>query len=181
MARYGFGLGEYRYFCYPLPTQVQVLRENLYRMLAPLANCWAERLNDATRFPDTHVEYVAHCHAASQPRPTPLLLRYRSGDYNCLHQDIYGPCAFPFQVICLLSEPGRDFAGGELILVEQRPRRQSRASVLPLRAGDGVVIATNHVPRRGTRGYYRATLKHGVSTVTCGERFTLGVIFHDAS
>jgi uncharacterized protein len=180
MARHGYGLGEYRYFRYPLPAAVQSLRESLYSALVPIANRWAERLNQDLRYPYSHAELVARCHAAGQARPTPLLLRYRRGDYNCLHQDVYGSLAFPFQVVNLLSEPGRDFEGGELVLVEQRPRRQSRPSVVPLRAGDAVVIATNHLPRAGKRGDYRATLKHGVSTVTRGERFTLGVIFHDA-
>ena len=180
MARHGYGLGEYRYFNYPLPAAVQTLRERLYAELVPVANRWAERLNDDARYPDSHAEFVARCYATGQTRPTPLLLRYRRGDYNCLHQDLYGSLAFPFQVICLLSEPGRDFEGGELVLVEQRPRRQSRPSVVHLRAGDAVVIATNHLPRAGKRGHYRAALKHGVSTVTRGERYTLGVIFHDA-
>jgi hypothetical protein len=159
---------------------VRELRERLYPELVPIANRWAERLNDDARYPETHAEFIARCHAAGQVRPTPLLLRYRGGDYNCLHQDLYGSLAFPFQVINLLSEPGRDFEGGELVLVEQRPRRQSRPSVVPLRAGDAVVIATNHLPRAGKRGDYRAALKHGVSTITRGERYTLGVIFHDA-
>lgn len=180
MARHGYGRGEYRYFRYPLPPTVQHLRERLYAELAPIANRWAERLNDDVRYPDSHAEFVARCHAAGQVRPTPLVLRYRRGDYNCLHQDLYGPLAFPFQVICLLSEPDEDFDGGELVLVEQRPRRQSRPSVVHLRAGDAVVIATNHLPRAGKRGDYRAVLKHGVSSVTRGERYTLGVIFHDA-
>ncbi len=180
MARHGYGLGEYRYFRYPLPAAVQSLRESLYSALVPIANSWAERLNDDVRYPDSHSEFIARCHAAGQGRPTPLVLRYRRGDYNCLHQDLYGALAFPFQVICLLSEPGRDFEGGELVLVEQRPRRQSRPSVVHLRAGDAVVIATNYLPRAGKRGDYRAALKHGVSTVTRGQRYTLGVIFHDA-
>jgi hypothetical protein len=180
MARHGYGLGEYRYFRYPLPSVVQKLRERLYAELVPIANRWAERLGADARYPASHEEFIARCHAAGQPRPTPLLLRYRQGDYNCLHQDLYGSLAFPFQVIHLLSEPGEDFDGGELVLVEQRPRRQSRASVVPMRAGDAVVIATHHLPRAGKRGDYRAALKHGVSTVTRGERYTLGVIFHDA-
>ena len=179
MARHGYGLGEYRYFRYPLPPAVEALRQALYPTLVPIANRWAERLKNTTRYPDSHAEFIARCHAAGQKKPTPLLLRYRRGDYNCLHQDLYGPCAFPFQVICLLSEPERDFDGGELVLLEPPPRRRSpRRGAAPRRATG--VIATNHVPRAGSRGDYRAALKHGVSTITRGERHTLGVIFHDA-
>lgn len=181
MARHGFGSGEYRYFRYPLPKRVQSLRTHLYRSLAPLANRWAERLREQDRFPAGHRAMLADCRRAGQLRPTPLLLRYRAGDYNCLHQDVYGRLTFPFQVICLLTEPGEDFEGGELTLVEQRPRRQSRPRIVHLRRGDAAVIATRHLPRRGARSFYRCVLKHGVSEVTRGERYTLGIIFHDSA
>lgn len=181
MKRYGFGSGQYRYFGYPLPQPVCSLREALYGGLVALANDWSRCLELEDAFPGSHAEFIAQCRAANQLRPTPLLLRYVAGDYNCLHQDVYGTKTFPFQVIFMLSTPGQDFEGGELVLMEQRPRRQSRASVVPLRAGDAVVIATNHIPRLGTRGYYRATLKHGVSRIIRGERYTLGIVFHDAT
>ena len=180
MDRHGFGRGEYQYFVEPLPPLVQAMRESIYPYLAPLANAWAERLREARPFPRTHSEFRAQCHCAGQRRPTPLLLRYAAGDYNCLHQDLYGEFAFPLQVIVMLSEIGTDYAGGELVLVEQRPRRQSRARVVSLRRGEAAVIAVNSRPVIGRRGDYRVTLRHGVSTVHRGERYTLGIIFHDA-
>lgn len=181
MARHGFGRGEYSYFDEPLPELVAGLRTGVYPELAPLANDWAERLRQDRRFPDTLAELRAQCLAAGQPRPTPLLLRYGPEDYNCLHQDLYGALAFPLQLAVLLSEPGEDFSGGELVLTEQRPRRQSRVEVVPLRRGDAVIFAVSQRPVTGTRGDYRVTLRHGVSRVRSGERFTLGVIFHDAA
>ncbi len=181
MARHGFGKGEYRYFAYPLPPLVQDLRGTLYPRLAPIANRWHERLGIDTRFPDDHAHFVARCHEAGQRRPTPLMLRYGPGDYNCLHQDLYGVHVFPLQVAILLSEPGRDFTGGEFVLTEQRPRMQSRAEVVPLAKGDAVIFAVNIRPRIGTRGDHRAVLRHGVSTLRSGHRHTLGVIFHDAA
>jgi hypothetical protein len=181
MAKHGFGRGEYKYFAAPLPPPVQALRGALYPALVPLANAWAQRLNLAERYPADHAEFLARCHAAGQARPTPLLLRYGRDDYNCLHQDLYGPLAFPLQVAVLLSEPGRDFTGGEFVLTEQRPRMQSRVEVVPLNQGDGVAFAVNHRPVRGARGDYRVVHRHGVSHVRSGERFTLGIIFHDAA
>ena len=181
MARHGFGRGEYKYFAAPLPDLVADLRAALYPRLAPVANRWAEALNEPERFPDEHAAFLERCHAAGQTRPTPLLLRYEAGDYNCLHQDVYGAHVFPLQVAILLSEPGRDFTGGEFVLAEQRPRMQSRAEVAPLRQGEGVVFAVRHRPVQGGRGVYRVNLRHGVSRVRSGERFTLGVIFHDAA
>jgi uncharacterized protein len=181
MARHGFGRGEYQYFAYPLPRLVHGLRETLYARLAPVANRWNERLRVDTRYPDTHAEYLARCHAAGQARPTPLLLKYAAGDYNCLHQDLYGEQAFPLQVTVLLSQPQKDFTGGEFVLTEQRPRMQSRAEVVPLSQGDAVVFAVHHRPVDGTRGTYRVNLRHGVSRLRSGERHTLGLIFHDAA
>jgi hypothetical protein len=181
MARHGFGQGEYRYFSYPLPPLVQALRTDLYPRLAGLANRWQERLGLAARFPARHPEFLARCHAAGQTRPTPLLLRYGPGDYNCLHQDLYGELVFPLQVAVLLSTPGADFEGGEFVLTEQRPRMQSRASVVPLAKGDAVIFAVNSRPQRGTRGHYRVTMRHGVSKLRSGRRHTLGIIFHDAA
>jgi hypothetical protein len=181
MARHGFGRGEYRYFAYPLPSLVEQLRTALYPRLAPIANRWHERMGIAGRFPDEHTAFLGRCHAAGQTRPTPLLLQYGAGDYNCLHQDLYGDHVFPLQVAVLLSQPGEDFAGGEFILTEQRPRMQSRASVVPLGKGDAVVFAVNSRPHRGARGDYRVKLRHGVSTVRSGKRHTLGIIFHDAA
>lgn len=181
MARHGFGRGEYQYFAYPLPDMVQRLREALYPRLAPIANCWHAAMNIATRFPEAHGDYLARCHAAGQARPTPLMLRYGAGDYNCLHQDLYGEHVFPLQVAILLSAPGRDFDGGEFVLTEQRPRMQSRADVVPLAQGDAVIFAVHHRPVEGTRGTYRVNLRHGVSRVRLGRRHTLGIIFHDAA
>ncbi len=181
MARHGFGQGEYQYFAYPLPPAVAALRGALYARLAPLANRWQAALGLPARFPPAHADFIARCHAAGQPRPTPLLLRYREGDYNCLHQDLYGDEVFPLQVVVLLSAPGRDFEGGELVLTEQRPRMQSRPMVLPLQQGDAAVIAVHHRPVQGARGAYRVNLRHGVSRVRRGERHTLGLIFHDAA
>ncbi|MCO6441237.1 MAG: 2OG-Fe(II) oxygenase [Nitrococcus mobilis] len=180
MGRHGFGRGEYQYFAEPLPPLVQVLREMIYPYLAPLANAWTQRLREARTFPATHAEFRAQCRAADQCRPTPLLLRYGVGDYNCLHQDLYGELAFPLQVIVMLSAPGADYDGGELVLVEQLPRRQPRPRVVTLQRGEAAVIAVNSRPVTGRRGDYRVKLKHGVSTVLRGERYTLGVIFHDA-
>ncbi len=180
MARYGFGRGEYRYFAYPLPQTVAALRTHLYPHLAPIANRWNETLRNEVRYPASHKEFLERCHDAGQTRPTPLLLRYGPGDYNCLHQDLYGEHVFPLQVAILLSEPDGDFTGGEFVLTEQRPRMQSRAAVVPLKHGDGVVFAVNHRPMQGTRGPYRVTMRHGVSALRSGARHTLGVIFHDA-
>ncbi|WP_246130536.1 2OG-Fe(II) oxygenase [Nitrospirillum pindoramense] len=180
MARHGFGMGEYKYWAYPLPPAVQALRTALYPRLAPLANQWARRLGEEVRYPDRHADFLAMCHEAGQARPTPLLLRYGPGDYNCLHQDLYGERVFPLQVAVLLSEPERDFTGGEFVITEQRPRQQSRAEVVPLRQGDAVVFAVHHRPVSGSRGSYRVTSRHGVSRVRSGQRHTLGIIFHDA-
>jgi uncharacterized protein len=181
MSRHGFGRGEYKYFAYPLPAAVQSLREAFYPRLAPLANQWSERMGLATRYPFDLAAMLARCHAAGQARPTPLLLQYGEGDYNCLHQDLYGEQVFPLQVALLLSAPGKDFDGGEFVLVEQRPRMQSRPNVVPLQQGEAVLFAVRQRPVQGTRGAYRVNLRHGVSTVTRGRRHTLGVIFHDAA
>jgi hypothetical protein len=180
MSRHGFGRGEYRYFAYPLPDLVQTLRTHLYPDLVPIANAWHERMRVEVRFPPTHAEFIARCHDAGQVRPTPLLLQYSAGDYNCLHQDLYGEHVFPLQIAVLLSTPAEDFEGGEFVLTEQRPRRQSRVDVVPLTQGDGVVFAVNSRPVRGMRGDYRVHLRHGVSTLRTGHRHTLGIIFHDA-
>ena len=180
MARHGYGRGEYRYFTYPLPEPVAALRTALYPHLAPIANRWHEDMDLAVRFPPQHADFIARCHDAGQLRPTPLLLQYGAGDYNCLHQDLYGEHVFPLQVAVLLSAPERDFSGGEFVLTEQRPRMQSLAEVVPLRQGDAVIFAVQHRPVRGTRGTYRVNLRHGVSRVRSGSRHTLGVIFHDA-
>ena len=180
MARHGFGLGEYKYFRYPLPALVQQLRGALYPQLAPTANDWNARMGIDVRYPEAHAAFLARCHEAGQARPTPLLLQYGAGDYNCLHQDLYGEHVFPLQVAVLLSKPGVDFTGGEFVLTEQRPRMQSRAEVVDLRQGDAVVFAVNQRPVAGTRGSYRVTLRHGVSRLRSGRRHTLGIIFHDA-
>ena len=181
MARHGFGQGEYRYYAYPLPPLVQALRDTLYPRLVPVANRWAQALGLDNRYPELHADFLARCHAAGQRRPTPLLLRYETGDYNCLHQDLYGEHVFPLQVAVLLSEPGRDFSGGEFVLTEQRPRMQSRPEVVPLRQGDAVIFVVHQRPVQGTRGIYRVQLRHGVSRLRSGRRHTLGVIFHDAA
>ena len=181
MQRHGYGQGAYRYFSYPLPEPVAALRAALYPPLAGVANRWNAALGLEERFPPTLEAWLRHCHANGQARPTPLLLRYEAGDYNCLHRDLYGPLVFPLQVAVLLSDPGRDFEGGDFMLVEQRPRRQSRGEVVPLRQGDAVAFAVNQRPVEGTRGVHRTAMRHGVSTVRRGERFTLGLIFHDAA
>jgi hypothetical protein len=180
MARHGFGSGAYKYFAYPLPATVAELRASLYRRLSPVADRWNQAMRIPIRYPDTLDEYLELCHAAGQKRPTPLLLRYGPGDYNRLHQDLYGDHVFPIQVTVLLSQPGEDFAGGEFLLTEQRPRTQSRATVVPLRRGDAVAFAVNDRPVEGRRGFYRVKMRHGVSELRSGERHTLGVIFHDA-
>lgn len=180
MARHGFGRGVYRYFADPLPEPIATLRRNLYPPLADIANRWTRVLGTGQNYPETHEEYRARCHAAGQTRPTPLLLRYGPGDWNALHQDLYGEHVFPLQVAILLSEPGRDFTGGEFVLTEQRPRMQSRAAVVPLRQGDAVVFPVRERPVQGAKGIYRVQMRHGVSKLHDGERFTLGIIFHDA-
>ena len=180
MARHGFGRGEYKYFAYPLPELVAGLRTALYPRLAPVANRWNEAMGIDVRYPGRARDFLARCHAAGQRKPTPLLLQYGADDYNCLHQDLYGEHVFPLQVAILLSEPGRDFTGGEFVLTEQRPRMQSRAEVVPLRQGDAVVFAVHHRPVQGTRGVYRVNLRHGVSRIRSGRRHTVGIIFHDA-
>jgi hypothetical protein len=181
MARHGFGSGEYKYFANPLPDAVSGLRGALYPQLAPIASRWMERMGAATRFPESHADFLDQCHRAGQTRPTPLLLRYDPGDYNCLHQDLYGATVFPIQVAILLSAPGEDFTGGEFVLVEQRPRMQSRAEVLAPMQGEGIVFAVNERPVAGTRGDYKVKLRHGVSRIRSGRRHTLGIIFHDAT
>ena len=181
MARHGYGQGEYRYFAYPLQDDVAALRTALYARLAPIANRWEQALGRAGDFPLDHAEFLARCHQAGQTRPTPLLLRYGPGDYNCLHQDLYGAHVFPLQVAFLLNAPGADFTGGEFVLTEQRPRMQSRVEVVDLRQGDGVIFAVNQRPAQGTRGTYRVAMRHGVSRLRSGHRHTLGVIFHDAA
>ncbi len=180
MSRHGFGRGEYRYFDRPLPAPVHDLRTRLYAALAPVANRWAEALGRPERYPEDLDAYLTRCHAAGQTRPTPLLLRYGPGDFNCLHQDLYGALSFPFQVAVLLSQPGVDFSGGDFVLTQQRPRMQSRVDVVPLAQGDGVAFAVNERPVQGTRGVYRVRMRHGVSEIRSGRRHTLGIIFHDA-
>jgi hypothetical protein len=180
MARHGFGRGEYKYFAYPLPPLIQAMRNSMYPPFAEVANRWNEALGIEVRFPANHDAFIKRCHAAGQTRPTPLLLQYGPGDFNCLHQDVYGEHVFPFQVAFLLDEPDVDFTGGEFVLTEQRPRMQSRVEVVPLRRGDGVIFPVRHRPVRGARGVYRVTMRHGVSRVRSGSRHTLGVIFHDA-
>lgn len=181
MGRHGFGRGEYKYFDYPLPAAVASLRTAIYPRLAPIANRWHATMGVDTRYPAMHADFLARCHAAGQQRPTPLLLQYGKDDYNCLHQDLYGEHVFPLQLAILLSEPGRDFEGGEFVLTEQRPRMQSRPQVVPLRQGDAVVFAVHQRPVQGSRGHYRVNLRHGVSRVRGGHRHTLGIILHDAA
>jgi hypothetical protein len=180
MARHGFGRGEYKYFRYPLPDLLQQLRTALYEKLAPIANQWNQAMGVDTRYPDKHADFIERCHKAGQVRPTPLLLQYGPGDFNCLHQDVYGEHVFPIQVAFLLSQPERDFVGGEFVLTEQRPRMQSRAEVVPLRQGDAVAFAVHHRPVQGTRGFYRVNMRHGVSRLHSGHRHTVAIIFHDA-
>jgi uncharacterized protein len=180
MARHGFGRGEYKYWAYPLPEIIRSLRAGLYARLAPVANRWNERMKIEVRYPGDHEQYLEQCHRAGQIRPTPLLLQYQEGDFNCLHQDVYGENVFPLQVAFLLSAPGKDFTGGEFVLTEQRPRMQSRAEVVALKQGDGVIFAVHHRPVEGARGVYRVNLRHGVSRLRSGHRSTLGIIFHDA-
>jgi uncharacterized protein len=181
MQKHNFGRGEYKYLSYPLPEVVAALRAALYPPLAAIANEWRATLGEENRFPPTLKAFLEQCHAAGQPRPTPLLLRYDADDYNCLHQDLYGPLVFPLQLTLLLSAPGAEFTGGEFVLVEQRPRAQSRASVVPLVQGEAVIFPVHHRPAQGTRGPYRVTMRHGVSRVLSGRRHTLGIIFHDAA
>ncbi len=180
MARHGFGRGEYKYFAYPLPGPIQELRSALYPHLAAVANRWNEAMGEAVRYPADHAVYLQRCRKAGQGKPTPLLLQYGPGDYNCLHQDLYGEHVFPLQATVLLSVPGRDFSGGEFVLTEQRPRMQSRAEVVPLEQGCAVIFPVHHRPVQGTRGIYRVNMRHGVSRIRDGHRSTLGVIFHDA-
>jgi hypothetical protein len=180
MERFSFGRGEYKYFKYPLPGVVSELRAALYPHLEPVANRWNELMDIDVRYPKQHSEFIARCHEAGQSKPTPLLLQYGAGDFNCLHQDLYGQHVFPIQITILLSQPGRDFAGGEFVLTEQRPRMQSRVEVVPLAKGDAIAFAVNYRPAQGKRGYYRVNFRHGVSRVRSGRRYTLGVIFHDA-
>ena len=181
MQRYNFGKGVYQYFAYPLPQLIQDLREALYHKLAPVARQWSMLMEKAVDYPDTHAEYIDQCHTQGQQRPTPLILRYQAGDYNCLHQDLYGDEVFPLQAVFMLSDPNTDFTGGELVLTEQRPRMQSRAHVMHLQQGDAAIFAVQSRPQKGTRGYYRTTMRHGVSTIHSGTRHTLGIIMHDAT
>ena len=180
MERHGFGRGEYRYFRYPLPDLIRTLRTSLYPHLVPIENCWNEAMGINVRYPATHAEFIERCHRAGQKKPTQLLLKYGSNDYNCLHQDLYGEHVFPLQIAVLLSEPDKDFTGGEFVMTEQRPRMQSRPMVVSLRKGDGVVFAVNHRPVQGKKSVYRVNLRHGVSRLRSGNRLTLGIIFHDA-
>ena len=180
MARHGFGRGEYKYFKYPLPDLVARMRTAVYPHLVPIADRWNGSMGIGVRYPEKHAEFIERCHQAGQTKPTPLLLQYGADDYNCLHQDLYGEHVFPLQFAILLSEPNRDFTGGEFVMTEQRPRMQSRPIVVPLRQGDGVMFAVHHRPVQGTRGVYRVNLRHGVSRIRSGHRHTLGIIFHDA-
>jgi uncharacterized protein len=180
MGRHGFGRGEYKYFSYPLPDLIASLRTAVYPRLVPIANRWNTAMGIDVRYPEKHADFIERCHQAGQVRPTPLLLQYGAGDYNCLHQDLYGDHVFPLQLAILLSEPGKDFTGGEFVMTEQRPRMQSRPMVVPLRQGDGVVFAVHNRPVQGTRGFYRVNLRHGVSRIRSGHRHTVGIIFHDA-
>jgi len=180
MSRHGFGQGEYKYFKYPLPELLAEVRTTMYPHLAPIANRWNQALGIHVNFPERHADFIRRCHGAGQEKPTPLLLQYGPEDYNCLHQDLYGEHVFPLQLAILLSKPGRDFEGGEFVMIEQRPRMQSRAQVVPLHQGDGVLFAVHNRPVQGTRGVYRVNLRHGVSRVRSGQRHTLGIIFHDA-
>jgi hypothetical protein len=180
MARHGFGRGEYKYFAYPLPEPVATLRTTLYPPLADIANRWNEAMGMGVRYPHEHASFLARCHRAGQTKPTPLLLQYGEADFNCLHQDLYGEHVFPLQVAFLLARPGADFTGGEFVLTEQRPRMQSRAEVVPLAQGEGVIFPVHHRPVRGARGVYRVNMRHGVSRLRSGHRHTLGIIFHDA-
>ena len=180
MSRHGFGKGEYKYFTYPLPPLIEQLRKAAYPHLVPIANRWNEAMRIEVRYPEEHADFIERCHAAGQSKPTPLLLQYGPGDYNCLHQDLYGPHVFPLQLATLLSSPGNDFTGGEFVMTEQRPRMQSRPMVVPLTQGDAVIFAVHQRPVQGTRGKYRVNLRHGVSRIRSGRRHTLGIIFHDA-
>ena len=180
MERHGFGRGEYKYFSYPLPDLIKALRTSVYPQLVPLANRWNEAMGINVRYPATHAEYIERCHRAGQDKPTPLLLKYETDDYNCLHQDLYGEHVFPLQLAILLSAPEVDFTGGEFVMTEQRPRMQSRPIVVPLQKGDGVVFAVRHRPIQGRKSVYRVNLRHGVSRLRSGNRYTLGIIFHDA-
>jgi hypothetical protein len=181
MARHGFGRGEYKYFSYPLPDIIHELRTSIYSWLAPIANHWNQAMGIEVHYPAKHADFLKRCHDAGQLRPTPLLLQYDAGDYNCLHQDLYGEHVFPIQLTILLSEPGHDFTGGEFVLTEQRPRMQSRPEVVPLQQGDAVLFAVHHRPVRGMRGVHRVNLRHGVSRIRSGHRHTVGIIFHDAT
>jgi len=180
MQRYRFGQGEYKYFNYPLPEALQKLRENFYTPLAEIANSWASVLNDSPKYPNTHSAFIEQCHTCDQKRPTPLILHYTKGGYNTLHQDLYGEVFFPFQVVVVLSQPGKDFEGGEFVMTEQLPRAQSKANVLMPQQGDAVIFTTNFRPVKGTKGFYKSRMKHGVSEIKSGERYALGIIFHDA-
>jgi hypothetical protein len=181
MARHGFGRGEYKYFSYPLPCIISELRTSMYQELAPIATYWNQAMGIDVRYPPNHADFIKRCHEAGQFRPTPLLLQYESGDYNCLHQDLYGEHVFPIQLTILLSEPGRDFTGGEFVLTEQRPRMQSRPEVVPLRQGDAVIFAVHYRPVQGIRGVHGVNMRHGVSRLRSGSRHTAGIIFHDAT